>query len=452
MHFSRALLVGFAIGIGVFAGTAYYSSYGRDSSAQSSDYIRIKVSGYSGGVKVKATPGNGLGDCGKYFTAPKVCNTYNPPSNGISVVMDQATPSGYQFLGWSLISNNTDGYFSCTTSECFMQFSSGYGTIQMNFKAVSSPSPSPSPSPSSPTPRSTNLQGDTPPLQGSGSQEPAELVSTGPLEAPKQLTAVFDDKEATVNLTWEAPDPVEVSSYDVEISTDQKSWGLLASDITDTAFKDKEPAFETNYFYRVRAIGHGGEVSKWATAEITTGEFNPNVFINEGGKFRNEEGVTVTAAPESFFEDMYCYLSKPSDSPEVEDGWSLISGAYKAVCKNIAGGILGWLKPTEVEFDLTGIDDNYSSLGLYVDTGAGENSVITASSEANRGTFELPVETDAFSLVGQKKGASLWKILLLIMLFIAAIAVIVLVIVPRIILKRKLKSQYDDYWHKSQGT
>lgn len=82
-------------------------------------------------------------------------------------------------------------------------------------------------------------------------------TSTGALQAPYNVTALFNRAEAKVSLSWTAPDPAP-ASYRVYRGTEVGNLALLGG-TTDTAFADF-PVASAFYFYAVASVGElGGE-------------------------------------------------------------------------------------------------------------------------------------------------------------------------------------------------
>lgn len=82
-------------------------------------------------------------------------------------------------------------------------------------------------------------------------------TSSGALQPPFNVTALFGRAEAKVSLSWTAPEPVP-ASYRVYRGTETGSLTLLGG-TTDTAFADF-PSASAFYFYAVSALGElGGE-------------------------------------------------------------------------------------------------------------------------------------------------------------------------------------------------
>lgn len=82
-------------------------------------------------------------------------------------------------------------------------------------------------------------------------------TSIGALQAPYNVTALFNRAEAKVSLSWTAPDPAP-ASYRVYRGTEVGNLALLGG-TTDTAFADF-PVASAFYFYAVASVGElGGE-------------------------------------------------------------------------------------------------------------------------------------------------------------------------------------------------
>lgn len=93
--------------------------------------------------------------------------------------------------------------------------------------------------------------------------------------APTTVNAQLNDR--TIVVSWTAVQGA--TSYQLYRSEDNKSYSLLADNVTKTTYTDHAPLTGTNY-YKVKAIGHGGEsLLSTASAPVT---FNDDNGLEKG--------------------------------------------------------------------------------------------------------------------------------------------------------------------------
>jgi hypothetical protein len=468
----------------------------RFSSAQSIDaYAYVQVSGYSGSVQVTSGQ-HQFGSCnttaGAVFTIPASCYGYQfGPPDGVTIYLSQSAPSGYQFNGWSVISNSSDGTVFCYSTYCQLNYYSGSVTIQANFSPIyvppppppspsptpsPSPSPAPSPSPSpapapspspapapspspsptpspSPAPSGGQQQGGS----GAGTANPSPApADTQPPSSPTNFRASMGPNSTSVLLTWDAAtDNVVVQGYKLERSVDGQNWESVSKDVNGTSYNDADVKFNTKYTYRLAAFDNTFNFSPYATAELTTNQFTSNATSGQDVTLTSADGFVNAFIPGgTFTEDVLCAIEEQTGSlgPAITD-YNLVAGPYEIICKKNDGTILGSLGDAiEVTVTVPGEErSKYGSISYFAQEGEQWNKLKVTSTDkrTKADKFQLK-DTHVFAVMGKAKHTSPWIKLVFIIFFILLIvgAGIVGLLWWR---RRKLRDQYDDYWRKSQG-
>jgi hypothetical protein len=472
----------------------------RFSSAQSIDaYAYVQVSGYSGSVQV-ASGRHQFGSCnsatGVAFTIPASCYGYQfGPPDGVTIYLVQGAPSGYQFNGWSVISNSSDGTVFCYSSYCELNYYTGSVTIQANFSPIyvppppppapspspspsptptpspspspsPSPPPAPSPSPSSPSPSppasptpspspspSSGQQGGS----GAGTSNPTQPpADTEPPAAPGTFRASMDPNSTSVSLIWDpATDNVAVQGYKLERSTDGQNWESVSKDIKETAYSDQNVKFATKYTYRLAAFDNSFNFSPYVTTEITTNPFSANAGNGQDVNLTSADGyVTAFIPSNAFTEDVLCDIQEQTGSlgPAITD-YNLVAGPYEIICKKTDGTVLGSLSEAiEVTVTLPGAErSKYGTLDYFAQDGEQwtKLKVTSRDKRTKAEKFQLR-DTRVFAVMGKQQHTPIWIKLVFIIFFLLLIvgAGAVSLLWWR---RRQLKDQYDDYWRKSQG-
>ena len=444
--------------------------------AATDSYVNITVSGYPGSVAVN-TAQHSIGTCngsaGIPFYVPATCSGFQiGPPDGVYVYLNQGAPAGYTLVSWSVVQNSTDGTVQCT-SMCYLNFSSGVATIQINFTSNSPPTPTPVPT-VAPTPKPAATPTPTPkatpkPTVKSVPKTPTPIPTPTPTPIPKDtepptvpglFNASMLPDEPQVQLAWQAStDNVAVKSYKAERSEDQTAWTTLKDDVTSTSYTDSGISYGKKYFYRLTAVDTSGNVSTAALSDITTNSFSANVEPESSVTLYSSDGyASVTLPVGSVKEPAQCLVQIYNDSSgPTKDGQTLAAGPYQLLCKTSKGDEVGSFEK-ELTVRVSFTDEVASKYGSYSFYELGKDSwkevkVLGVNKKSHSYTFAIKDST-VFVAMGKQHKSS---ILLTILIVILAIMALIVGVLGAIYLyasytrKKQLKSTYDDYYHKMTG-
>lgn len=218
-------------------------------------------------------------------------------------------------------------------------------TSRWYFNIVVPPSPPPPPPPPTPTPAPT-------PDESSGDSEVAAAPDTtedivAPVEdkeppsAPSNLTAGYSAEDSIIDLLWSpASDNNKVAGYEIErVEKDQTNWEKIddseSEEYTDFNFEPQK-----TYFYRVRAYDQAKNYSEYSNvAEVTVGNFEPNISAKDGGKISDPDGkMTLEFGAGAVSEDIFVSIEK-TDKADInfEKNTKQAGSAYEVRAKNAKG-------------------------------------------------------------------------------------------------------------------
>jgi hypothetical protein len=126
----------------------------------------------------------------------------------------------------------------------------------------------------------------------------ALAADTVPPTVPANFQATVVGGDPAVTLTWAAAtDAGGVKAYRVDRSLDQAGWETLSSAIAELKYKDITSGFGLHYFYRLSAIDTAGNMSGWATTDVST----DNVGVSENGSteatYTSQDKLAVVQLP-----------------------------------------------------------------------------------------------------------------------------------------------------------
>jgi hypothetical protein len=241
-----------------------------------------------------------------------------------------------------------------------------------------------------------------------------------------------------VDLSWDAStDNIAVEAYELERSTDQTEWTKLDDAISDTSYTDSTADYATTYTYRLSAKDTAGNFSDYALIDITTNDFEANVFADQESTISSDDGLVEISIPAgALSEDSFCEISKDSTrvSPK---GYKLASGPYSISCRNkAADSVTSFDKAAKVTMHLKSFKKFKKFKAYAVD---GNNlSPIESSFNKNTGdlTFSLS-ELQTFAAYGAK-GSNWWLWILFPLLLIGLVLLILRI--------RNSRGGSDDYY------
>lgn len=319
---------------------------------------------------------------------------------------------------------------------------------------------SPKPAPSRPSGGSGSTSSPRP-SSGQSSQQPTSPTDAAPDKTAPSAPGDFSARvtsESTVSLSWSASnDNVGVKGYELQRSTDQKTWENVSGDmISDQAFIDEAVGFATTYYYRVRAIDQSNNPSKYSAVEVTTNPFESNASESSETTVTSEDGIIMASIPQGALgEDSFCTIINNTSvsSPSVE-GFETFAGPYELMCKDSDGNIVeAFDKPVNIVLTLSEDHKNrYSVLSFYGHNGEDWSEIGNSQIDPLNG-FSI-TDTNTFALLGDAHPRPLWQTVLIWIISIIGIVgglLVTLVLLSRLKRNRALKQKMDDYYHKEHG-
>ena len=146
---------------------------------------------------------------------------------------------------------------------------------------------------------------------------------------PANFHATADGGDADVATTWSpSTDDVAVTGYHLERSTDQQSWGTVY-DGTATSYRDDDTAFDTRYYYRVKALDAAGNASDYAVGDVRTAPAPDTTPPSVPGGFlarTNTANATVSLSWTASTDDTAVTGYRLERSTD-QANWAVLSGA-----------------------------------------------------------------------------------------------------------------------------
>jgi len=294
----------------------------------------------------------------------------------------------------------------------------------------------------------------SPRIQGSNNTAQAAPDTTPP-PVPTNFKAELDQTTASVGLTWDAViDTSGIKAYQLDRSTDQQNWQTLSGDKQDITYLDTTTSFSTHYFYRLRATDNAGNVSDFATTDVTTAAFAANAFPDKETVINDETNNLAVRIPSGAFDEpAQCAVTlNPNILPPSLKGYKAVDGPYELICKNLAGApvtpskafTISWTTSSAARKGTKQVDYYGNKDGNWIQL------KVTSRNKKQR-TDQVAVDgITVFAAMGKLKHTSIIvKILLIFLLVIAAGALVVFILAMRA--RRQQQSRYDDYIHKEYG-
>lgn len=298
-------------------------------------------------------------------------------------------------------------------------------------------------------------------VSGSGSNTtPKPTVKSNDHQAPSQpkgFTAAMNTESQAVNLNWQAStDNVGVHGYKLERSENKKQWDLIDPDVTTTSFQDSAVSFEIHYFYRLAAVDNSGNISSYATADVITSSFQPNVKADSDNTVTSEDNVATVLIPKGAVSGTaFCDVTASTDTAApIINNYKIITGPYSLNCRDEDGAqITAFIQPLGLSIQLNKqLLKGVGTVQIYGQTEDQSWQLMTLTSQDNQ---KLTYSTDlgdyqTFVVMGQKKKGSILFTVIKI-LIVLAIIVFLIRFVLRLLAKRRAEGQYEEYLHKSKG-
>ena len=389
------------------------------------------------------------------LNGPTALHNNSANSTSGSYEFQRAGENCYQNASCNVNDRVYDRNFSSTTADTSMD-------IAYANKPTPVPTPTPTPVPATPvktpvptpvktpvpTPRPTVKTPTPQPVGGLGAgptaatTPAAAAADTTPPSAVGNFQALAAGNNALVKLSWTAAtDAVGVASYHIERSTDQTTWNVVA-DQSQLAFEDATANFGIHYYYRLSAFDAAGNQGPYATADATTAAFSGTSNAAADTVTSDDNLVTVTIPSGAFDDEADCTVTTAS-SAVTTGSRTLIAGPYQLICKDSSGNVLlttksplgwtynvkakigGFINPTVVSISSAGTQSSVTPVTYDKKAGSVSFSTATLGTTAVLASVKagFPVSLVVFTLL--------------------AIAVIVIVLV--FVLRKKQKTNYDDY-------
>lgn len=167
-----------------------------------------------------------------------------------------------------------------------------------------------------------------------------ELPDTIPPSAPIFSSPVIS--ESAIDLSWSASiDNVGVTSYSLEVSTDNATWSSLYSGLT-RAYSHTSLAQGVTYYYRVRASDAAGNLSSFGTTNATTAVNSPATFIIPTANTSSTRTFDGTNLTTGFNGSAWVTTQGTTRLPQAGDIIELAAGQHvqqRLTFQNISGSI-----------------------------------------------------------------------------------------------------------------
>jgi hypothetical protein len=277
----------------------------------------------------------------------------------------------------------------------------------------------------------------------------ALAADTVPPTVPANFQATVVGGDPAVTLTWAAAtDAGGVKAYRVDRSLDQAGWETLSSAIAELKYKDITSGFGLHYFYRLSAIDTAGNMSGWATTDVST----DNVGVSENGSteatYTSQDKLAVVQLPAGLVagSEISCQVNDLTDvrGKKVGDkSQPVVLGPYELACKTVAGSVItDYKKQVTWTLDLKGQLKNLHSPVAYMygaDGGPVEVKGVRYSDKDQ--TMVLQAPADAIVVVQASVPQGVSPNFLVVFLVVAGIVAAIIVFA----LNRKKKLQYEEY-------
>jgi hypothetical protein len=111
----------------------------------------------------------------------------------------------------------------------------------------------------------------------------------------------------------------------------------LNDNVTDTNYTDSGTAFNTHYFYQVKAVDGAGNSSDFATVDVQTKAFSANTTGSADTTVTSDDGKASAIVPAGAVDaDADCSLVS-DDSTQPPKSGAVLAGPYKLLCLKASG-------------------------------------------------------------------------------------------------------------------
>ena len=319
----------------------------------------------------------------------------------------------------------------------------------INVVAPTTPTP-PTPTPPTPTPPAPKPRPRTIPAT------PAPVADTQKPTAPTDFSGNIDNTSGLINLSWTAStDNIAVSGYQIERSLNQTEWSVLAANVTEVQYQDATADFLTLYYYRISAVDAAGNISDFATTEVSSRDFVANVSPKDGATLTSEDKtVTVIIPPDAVKVSLFCSVTSDDSqlAPSIK-GYTILAGPYLLNCRNEAGDVVNnFDKPINMTANVSASSRSKVAKVAYFGQKDNKWIEIKGVKRDKKSGIDNAVlgSYTKFVIMGKTKKTSIWLVLLSIAMVIAGIA-LVLAALARWKLKHNSDSTNDNYRRQNMG-
>jgi hypothetical protein len=244
-----------------------------------------------------------------------------------------------------------------TTYSAFVKPKAGtqYGSPSVTKTATTGPAPSTGGSTGGTSGGTTSGGTSTKKSTSSGG------TASAPLPVKPNVPADFVasvQSSKIIQLNWSAVTNAGEVTYQIDRSTDNQNWTLLAT-TGDTSYKDEATDFSTTYYYRLKALNATGDGSDYTTAQATT-----EAFKASGNSITSDDKAATVTIPEgAFSQSVDCSFDSnaAANTPALPKDKLLLRGPYGLLCVGEDGfTVTQFEKPLKVVLKLpNGKYDNF---------------------------------------------------------------------------------------------
>ncbi len=164
----------------------------------------------------------------------------------------------------------------------------------------------------------------------------ASAAKPSALTTPGNFQAETASGNAVVTLTWDASTGASRAiTYTVDDSIDQVNWTNLATGLTTPSFRDDSAAYDIHFYYRVRATDATGDLSAYATTDLTTPSFSSNTASGDT-TYTSKDNHASVLLPGGAISGVGAECSVEADKRVIllTKGQHILAGPYTFVCKD----------------------------------------------------------------------------------------------------------------------
>lgn len=273
---------------------------------------------------------------------------------------------------------------------------------------------------------------------------------------PKNLTVFLNQETKIVSLTWLAStDNRGVKGYNIQRSTDQKSWKTLVSVLNHDNYEDDTVGFDQKYFYRVQAVDTSGNKSGWANVSVNMPSFDANVKANSDTTIStDDQAVDILIPAGALSVDALCSVRLTADlNAPALDRYDVVGGPYDVSCRDKDGNAITTFNKAltaTIKLDTVAPND-HRQFEYYGQKNDNWDKLSVTSHDAGARTDTLQLKDyTVFIIMAKHPTPPIWKAIVKILLVIGVTAAVGLLGV-RFLVQRKAKKSYQDYVKKAHG-